>query len=211
MFNNNREPKPEAVKTPEQVLAMLADRDIELDRLTIAVDPATKGDVKNDLHGITVQAISGAGADAHVYVLADYSCHGSPLEVCDIIALAYKKWGASRVIMEDNAGGRWLESTMIQRCPHIAPKFVNANATTGNKSSRAEPVAAQYERGVVHHVGKFPKLEAQMCDWGSPASRKKSPDRMDAVVWGITELLDLNQEKKAMPGAYIINAGNRRR
>jgi len=205
MFNNNREPKSEAYQTPAQILAMLADRDITLDRLTIAVDPATKGDVKNDLHGITVQAISGSGADAHVYVLADYSRHGSPLEVCDTIAEAYRLWGASRVVLEDNAGGRWLESTIVQHSSHLPLKFVNANTTTANKTSRAEPVAAQYERRVVHHVGKFPELEAQMCDWGSPASRKKSPDRMDALVWGITELLDLNKEKKPDPsggGAY---------
>ena len=199
MFNNHREPKPEAIKTPQQVLAMLAERQIELDRLTIAVDPATKGEVKNDLHGITVQARSGSGADAHVYVLADYSCHGSPIHVCDTIAEAYRDWGASRVILEDNAGGHWLQSTIVQHSPHLPLKFVNANATTGNKSSRAEPVAAQYEQGRVHHVGKLRELEMQMCDWGSPASRKKSPDRMDAVVWGITELLDLNQEKKPDP------------
>lgn len=206
MFVKRRIPKPDEVVTPEQTLDLLSEQhDVHLNRVTIAVDPATKGDTKNDLHGITVQGVSGYGKDAEAYVLADYSCNGSPLHVCDILNKAYKEWGASRVILEDNAGGRWLESTILQHSPHLPLKFVNANTKTGNKSSRAEPVAAQYEQGRVRHVGTHKALEAQMCDWGSPASRKKSPDRMDAVVWGITELLDLNQEKKPEPsggGAY---------
>ena len=205
MFVDHRFPKPNSIVTPAQTLDLLADHGIELNRITVAVDPATKGDTKNDLHGITVQGISGYGKDAEVYVLADYSRNGSPIHVCDVIAEAYRDWGASRIILEDNAGGKWLQSTIMQHSPHLPLKFVNANRTTGDKSSRAEPVAAQYEIGKVHHVGTHKELEAQMCDWGSPASRRKSPDRMDAVVWGITELLDLNQEKKPEPtggGAY---------
>ncbi|MBV2150175.1 phage terminase large subunit [Sphingobium sp. AS12] len=199
LFVDYRIPRPETVNRPALVLAMLAEQGIELNRITVCSDPATKGNVKNDLHGITVQGKAGYGKDAHAYVLADYSCHGSPIEVCDIIAKAYKEWGASRVVMEDNAGGRWLESTIIQHSPHLPLKFVNANTRTGDKTARAEPVAGMYEQGKVHHVGTFRELEAQMCDWGSPASRKKSPDRMDAVVWGIIELLDLHQEAKPDP------------
>lgn len=206
MFNDNRVPRPAKFNEPALVLGMLRDEGIQLDRVTVAVDPATKGNTKNDLHGITVQGISGYGKDAEVYVLADYSRHGSPLHVCDVIAQAYKDWGASRVILEDNAGGRWLESTIIQHSSHLPLKWVNANVTTGDKSARAEPVAAMYERGVVHHVGSFKELEAQMCDWGSPASKKKSPDRMDAVVWGITELLDLNQTKKPAMGGWQVSS-----
>lgn len=198
MFRDHREPREQHIDTPERIRTMLADKGIRLVRTTIAVDPAKSNNPKSDLTGITVQALSD---DGHVYVLADYSKRDSPIGVCETIKDAYYEWGAQRIVVESNAAGTWLDSTLVLAWPQ-APALKNIAATgqTGNKTERAEPVAAQYERGIVHHVGKHPELEAQMCDWGSPASRKKSPDRMDALVWGVTELLDLAGEKKRIAG-----------
>lgn len=203
MFRDHRVPRPATVSTPAQVLAMLADLSIQLRRITIAVDPAKSHDPRSDLTGITVQGIA---ADGHVYVLADLSQRASPNTVCEEIREAYHAWGASRIIVESNAAGSWLDATMRVHFPAAPIKNIAATATTGGKAERAEPVSDQYERGVVHHVGSFRELEEQMCQWGSPASRRKSPDRMDAVVWGITELLDLAHEKRVTPG---MNLGRR--
>lgn len=198
-----RIPKPQYIRTPEETLAYLADQGIELARVTVSADPAVTADPKSDLTGITVQGIARHDdGSEHAYVLADYSDRYTPDNACAVITEAYHKWGASRVVMEKNQGGLWLESTMRKHFPNVPLKFVSATATTGGKASRAEPVAAQYERGLVHHVGgkELKDLEAQMCDFGSPASRKKSPDRMDALVWGLTELFDLGAEKKRLAG-----------
>jgi len=195
-----RIPKPEHIITPAATCDMLKAQGIMLDRVTISCDPAVTADPKSDLTGVTVQGKTRHDdGSEHVYVLADLSDRYTPDAACKVIAEAYRDWGASRVVMEKNQGGLWLEATMRKHFPNVPLKFVRADATTGGKASRAEPVAAQYERGVIHHVGKLKELEAQMCDFGSPASRRKSPDRMDAAVWGITELLDLNQEKKPEP------------
>lgn len=213
MFVDHRIPKPpitvegmERERTPEETLTMLAKRGIELQRVTVAVDPAVTADPKSDMSGITVQGLARlmnyetGQLEDHTYVLADESLRGTPDAVCAAVTTAYKQWGATRVIIEKNQGGLWLESTMRTHFPNVPLKFVTATATTGGKESRAEPVSAQYERGRVHHVGTLPELEMQMCDFGSAASRRKSPDRMDAVVWGITELMDLGHEKTRIAG-----------
>ena len=154
---------------------------VQLDQVIVTGDPATTNDVKSDMTGIVVSGIERKGDVENVYVLADYTMKGTPDQVCQKITEAYKDWGASRVILEKNQGGLWLESTMRKHFKHVPLEFVDATRTTGGKTSRAEPVSAQYERKIVHHVGKFAELEEQMCDWGSPQSRKKSPDRMDAL------------------------------
>jgi hypothetical protein len=221
MFRDHRIPKPNIVvedqereRTPEETLAMLEKRGIALERVTVAVDPAVTADPKSDLSGITVQGFARFLNDEtgkwehHAYVLADESLRGTPDQVCATVTRAYKTWGACRVIMEKNQGGLWLESTMRSHFPNVPLKFVTATGTTGGKQSRAEPVSAQYERGMVHHVGTFRELETQMCEFGSAASRRKSPDRMDAVVWGLTELLDLAHEKTMPAGMWTVRAPN---
>ncbi len=221
MFVDHRIPKPpvevggmERERTPQETLLMLEQRGITLERVTVAVDPAVTADPKSDLSGITVQGIAGflnaetGKWEQHAYVLADESLRGTPDQVCNEVCKAYSAWGASRIIMEKNQGGLWLESTLRSHFPNAPLKFVSATATTGGKGSRAEPVSAQYERGMVHHVGTLRELETQMCDFGSAASRRKSPDRMDAVVWGITELLDLGHEKKMPAGMWTVRAPN---
>lgn len=210
-FIGNRIPKPKDVLTPAETLSYLEEQGIELERVTIAADPAVTADPKSDLTGITVQglAVDDLGVE-HAYVLEDLSGRYTPDAACKLISEAYHQWGASRVVMEKNQGGLWLESTLRKHFPSVPLKFVSATTTTGGKASRAEPVAAQYERGVVHHVGSLRELEQQMCDFGSPASRRKSPDRMDAVVWGLTELFNLGIEKAAVPGGRVTRRGYRR-
>jgi hypothetical protein len=203
LFRDHRIPKPHTIQDEQQTIAHLLDQGIALNRVTVSVDPAVTADPKSDLSGITVQAL---GEDGHAYVLGDYSLRGTPDQVCATVVEAYRAWGASRVIMEKNQGGLWLESTMRSHFPNVPLKFVSATATTGGKASRAEPVSAQYERGMIHHVGTLKELEAQMCDFGSPASRRKSPDRMDALVWGITELMDLGHEKRMPAGMWTVQA-----
>lgn len=206
VIRDSRVPKPVDVVTAEETLAMLAAQGIKLERVTIAGDPAVTADPKSDLTGITVQGYAvihneDTGKDEqHAYILDDLSDRYTPDAACRVIAEAYRKWGASRVILENNQGGLWLESTLRSHFPNVPLKFVNANSTTGGKASRAEPVSALYEQKRVHHVGTFGALEAQMCDFGSPASRRKSPDRMDALVWGVTELMDLMHEQQRIAG-----------
>lgn len=205
MFRDHRIPKPITVHDPASTLAMLNQQGIVLNRVTVSGDPAVTADPKSDLTGITVQ---GLAEDGHVYVLADYSDRYTPDAACKVIEQAYRDWGASRVILEKNQGGLWLESTLRSHFPNVPLKFVSATVTTGGKASRAEPVSAQYERGIIHHVGTHKELEQQMCDFGSPASRRKSPDRMDACVWGIIELLDLGHEKRMPAGMWTVRAPN---
>ena len=223
MFRDHRIPKAkikrggsERDRTPKETLKMLSDQGITVSRINVATDPAKTNDAKSDLHGITVQGVAtihnaDEGKDEeHVYVLADYSRRGTPDAICKKIVDAYHAWGASCIVIENNAAGLWLDST-LRTHTNLRPKFLNANATTGGKQSRAEPVSAQYERGYVHHVGKLPELEQQMCEFGSAASKRKSPDRMDAVVWGITELLKLNHPREIKRGAAVVRHGNRLR
>ena len=228
MINDARVPKPHHILSTlehmerldreiglspdiNDTLDYLRSQDIDLQRITVSCDPAVTADPKSDLTGITVQGIAkGDDGGDHAYPLADYSGRYTPDRACQVIDMAFRYWGASRIIMEKNQGGLWLEATLLKHTRHV-PKFVSATSTTGGKGSRAEPVAVQYERGRVHHVGKLKELEEQMCDFGSPASRRKSPDRMDALVWGITEILDLGIEKKNPPGVRMARRGSRLR
>ena len=221
MFVETRIPRPAHVETPNDVKEYLANfsndkiGNIRLERFTIAIDPAKSNDAKSDLNGITVQAsgtvwnVKEGRDETHAFVLADHSDRMSPQSVCELAKDLCQAWGAQRIVYESNATGAWLPATMFPIWQAAPLKPIAATSTTGNKTDRAEPVAAQYERKAVHHVGTHKALEAQMCDWGSPASRRKSPDRMDAVVWGITELLDLAHEKKVKPGGRIGRRGNR--
>ena len=107
---------------------------------------------------------------------------------------AYRAHRADRVVAEVNNGGEMVEATLRVIDPTTSP-FAAVRATRG-KVARAEPVAALYEQGRVHHIGAFPQLEDQMCSFvpaGDEAfdlrSARHSPDRVDALVWALTDLL----------------------
>lgn len=151
----------------------------ELARVVVAVDPQAGSDGAET--GIIVV---GLGRDGHGYVIDDMTIRGTPGEWGMAVAVAYGKHRANYVVAEVNQGGTMVEHTI--KTVDTSLKFKALRATEG-KRTRAEPVSALYEQGRVHHVGTFPKLEDQMCQW-TPTD-KVSPDRMDALVWGFTELM----------------------
>jgi len=153
-----------------------------LARIVVAVDPATSYGESADETGIVVCA---KGADGHGYVLDDLSCKKkSPKEWATIAVAAYERYQADRIVAEKNQGGAMVEETIRSIAPFVPYTGVTA---TVSKRLRAEPVTALYEQGRIHHCGVFPELEAQLVTW-EPDSKMSSPDRMDALVHGMTEL-----------------------
>ena len=152
-----------------------------LTRIIVAVDPAVTSGASSDLTGIVAV---GLGEDGHTYVLKDISGRYSPLAWASKVVGLYWSLRADRVIAETNMGGDMIEASLRNVDPNVSFKGIPARL---GKIGRAEPVAACYEQSRVHHVGVFPELEAEMCGY-TPGS-KKSPDRMDALVHGIAELM----------------------
>jgi len=151
-------------------------------RITVNIDPSATSNAKSDEAGITV---TGLGSDNHGYLLEDLSMRGTPTEWARIAVDAYHRWNADRIIGETNNGGEMIETVIRMIDPTVAYKGVHASR---GKITRAEPISALYEKGMVHHVGFFAVLEDQMCDY-DPKTSKYSPDRMDSMVWGFTELM----------------------
>lgn len=155
-------------------------------RIIIAVDPSGCSgpeDTRSDEIGITVIAL---GTDSKAYVLEDLSARYSPESWGKVVAEAFDRHNADRVIGEKNFGGDMVRAIIHAANPDIPYREVNASR---GKVVRAEPVAALYEMGKVIHVGYFTELEDQMCSMNqSGYVGLKSPDRLDSLVWGITEL-----------------------
>lgn len=150
-------------------------------RIVVGVDPAVTSDPKSDETGIVVAGVDAAG---HYYVLADASLQGTPLTWATAVKRVYDQYRADRVVAEKNNGGELVEANL--RTVDRTLSYRGVWASRG-KQTRAEPISSLYEQGKVHHVGTFPLLEDQMCDW-APDSGDPSPDRMDALVWAMTEL-----------------------
>ena len=150
-------------------------------RIVVAIDPAVTSNDESDETGIVV---AGLTPDGHYYILDDLSLRTSPERWARRAVEAYHKWGADRIVGETNNGGDMIELLLRQVDPAVSYKKLTA---TRGKLVRAEPVAALYEQGRAHHVGMFDKLEDQMCNY-TPDSYD-SPDRMDAMVWALHELL----------------------
>lgn len=163
----------------------------DLKRIVVAADPAVKSPneakaKKGELDESVAETgiiVAGLGVDNEGYVLADYSMQGKPNEWANAIVTAYNLFRADRVIGEVNNGGDLVESNIRTAQKSIAFSAVHASR---GKIIRAEPVSSLYEQGRVHHVGTFPDLEDQLCNW-EPGM--KSPDRLDALVWAFTELI----------------------
>lgn len=154
----------------------------EMSRIVVAIDPAVTANQGSDMTGIVVV---GKGINGHYYVLEDQTLLGKPIDWARMAISLYRKWGADRIIGEVNNGGDMIEATLRNVDYDISYKAVRASK---NKVIRAEPVASLYERDIVHHVGSFKDLEDQMCEFTGSDPKQKSPDRLDALVWGITEL-----------------------
>ena len=152
-----------------------------LRRIVVAVDPAVSVSESSDETGIVV---AGLGVDGHGYILEDASGKLSPIAWAQRGVSAYRKWGADRIVAEANQGGAMVETTVRTVDANISFKAVHASR---GKVTRAEPIAALYEQGRVHHVGAFSELEDQLCTFA--AGSMDSPDQLDAMVHGLTELM----------------------
>ena len=157
----------------------------DLVRIVVAVDPPVTATANADTCGIIVAAL---GADKRAYVLADRSLQGRDPSVWARAAIAaYRDFDADRIVAEVNQGGDLVLNILRQIDPQVPVRKVYA---TRGKYLRAEPVAALYAEARVAHVGEFPHLENQMCDFGPEGlSEGRSPDRVDALVWALTDLM----------------------
>ncbi len=168
-------------------------------RVVVAIDPAIKsgGDSRREESmddKVTETGIIVAGIDkrGHGYIIEDGTISGSPQEWAEEAIYMYKKHRADRIVAEVNNGGDMVESTLRTIDENIAFRAVNASRS---KQTRAEPVVALYEQQRIHHRGVFAELETQMVQWEPGA---KSPDRMDAAVWALTDLL-IDSENDEIP------------
>lgn len=153
-----------------------------LARVVIAIDPPVTAHAASDACGIIA---AGCGADGHGYVLEDLSLQqASPDEWARVAVEAFSRFQADRIVAEVNQGGDLVEHVLRTQCAHIPYRAVRA---TRGKYLRAEPIAALYEQGRIHHVGQLPQLEDELCCF--TAGQAKSPDRLDALVWALTDLM----------------------
>lgn len=155
----------------------------DLRRVVVAVDPATTSHDESDETGIVV---AGIGYDGRGYILADESGRYRPEEWARRVASAYATHRADAVIAEGNQGGEMVASVLRSAGGAGMPvRIVHAKR---GKATRAEPVAVLYEQGRVSHVGSLARLEDQLTTW-DPATAHASPDRLDALVYAVTELM----------------------
>jgi phage terminase large subunit-like protein len=151
-------------------------------RIVIAIDPAATHHEKSDETGIIVAGLS---EDNCVFILDDLSGKFSPLDWGQRAVNAYWTYKADRIVAEINKGGDMVERIVKSIDLNLSYKSVRA---TRGKNIRAEPIAALYEQKRVFHIKPMRSLEQQLCDY-IPGKTSKSPDRLDALVWAITELL----------------------
>lgn len=152
-------------------------------RVVVAIDPAVSNNEDSDETGIIVAGVDALGEP---HILADLSERNTPDGWARTAVKAYHQYQADRIVAEVNNGGAMVESVLRAVDRSVSYKEVHASR---GKAIRAEPVAALYEQHKVRHVGSHPALEDQMCEWNPADPTAKSPDRLDAAVWAITELM----------------------
>ncbi|HEY1944499.1 MAG TPA: terminase family protein [Roseiarcus sp.] len=172
--------------------------------IVVGVDPPAKSGARADECGIVVVGRTGQGA---IHVLADLSSQGdTPGEWAARVGAAFRRFAANRVVAEINNGGDMVVAVLRQSEPNLPVRTVTA---TRGKFLRAEPVAAAYERGAVFHAGAFAKLEDQLCaltpDFDAKATGF-SPDRADALVWAIADLIGPEDGARGMMDYYAAAA-----
>jgi phage terminase large subunit-like protein len=152
-------------------------------RIVVGVDPATSSRLGTS--ALTGIVAAGLGVDGKGYVLADRSGRKSPMEWAMTAVATFDEFEGDMIVGEGNQGGDMVRSTIEAVRPNAPVAIVHASRS---KQARAEPIAALYEQGKVVHVGNFADLEDQLCTW-EPLSGMPSPDRLDAMVWALTELM----------------------
>jgi len=169
-------------------------------RIVIAVDPSGcegEEDERSDEVGIVV---CGLGSDGKVYVLEDLSGSYGPSGWARVVNSAYERHQADRVVAERNFGGAMVEAVIRAENPNISYRAVTASR---GKVVRAEPIGALFEQGKVYLAGRFPALEDQLCGMTLAGyTGIKSPDRADAMVWGLTELFPKVTKKKQQRSGF---------
>jgi phage terminase large subunit-like protein len=152
-------------------------------RVVVGVDPAATSSAEADETGIVV---AGRGVDGDAYVFTDRSLRASPDGWAKEAHRALLDFKGDRIVAERNNGGEMVEHTVHTVDPLIPYKGVWASR---GKLTRAEPVSALYEQHRVHHVGALAKLEDEQCTWLPNDPKFPSPNRVDALVWAVTELM----------------------
>ncbi len=163
----------------------------DLERVYVAVDPAVSSTENSDEHGIVVVGLArDKEGYARGYVLEDGTIRGQPEEWARRAVSLYRSWSADKIVAEKNQGGDMVMSTIKSVDRSVPVELVHASR---GKVVRAEPISALYEQGRIHHVGRFDTLEDQMCLFSIDNIRNisnGSPDRVDALVWGLTKIFD---------------------
>ncbi|MBS0271222.1 MAG: DNA-packaging protein [Proteobacteria bacterium] len=157
-------------------------QNIPLQRIVISIDPAVSCGAQSDETGIIAAGITTQGVGV---VLEDFSIKAPASAWIKRAIDAYHRLNADRIVAEVNMGGDLVEQLLRSYDTSISFKAVRA---TRSKIIRAEPIAALYERGKIWHAQHFPELEAQLCTY-IPGVSPKSPDRLDALVWALSDLL----------------------
>ena len=159
----------------------------EMQRIVVAVDPSGTAGATDGGDSIGI-VVAGKGIDGRFYAMADRTCKLSPDGWARQAVRAYHEFGADRIVAERNFGGAMVESVIRTADHDVSYKEVTASR---GKVARAEPVAALYEQGRVTHAGGLEELEDQLCQIGASGFvGEGSPDRADALVWAITDLMD---------------------
>ena len=153
----------------------------EFNKIVVSIDPAVTSNANSDETGIIVASLA---EDGKYYVLEDKTGKYTPDEWGRVAIELFYRYNANKIVAEVNNGGDLVERLLRSIDTNIPYKSVHA---TRGKMVRAEPISALYEQGKVFHLGTFPKLEEQMCSFIGD-SKGQSPDRLDALVWGLTEL-----------------------
>lgn len=159
------------------------DPDFFFKLIVVGVDPAVTA-IKGSSNQTGI-IVAGLGSDDEGYVLADYSGTYSPAQWAGKAAHAFRTWQADRIVAESNQGGDMVKHTLHTADRSLPVKLVHA---ARGKQARAEPIAALFEQNRAHIAGMLPTLEDQLCTW-EPLSGEGSPDRLDAMVWALTDCM----------------------
>lgn len=166
------------------------------DRVVVGVDPPASVGPQADACGIIVAGACGYGHNRNAWVLADRTVHGAtPDQWAGVVAQAAEAFGANAIVAEVNQGGAMVSDVLRLAAPDFHVRSVCARQA---KRARAEPIAAAYAQGRVKHAGRFRELEDQMCAFDGLRSGGRSPDRVDALVWALWDLLMIHAGEPRM-------------
>jgi len=186
---------PDALWKRDRIDELRVRQHPDLTRVVVAIDPAASDSPESAETGIIVAGVAMFNGQFHGYILDDLTIRSSPSGWATAAVTGYYKHKADRIVGEVNNGGDMVEHTVRTVEKNASYKAVHASR---GKAVRAEPVSALYEQGRVHHVGFFAELEDQLCEWVPGGT---SPDRLDALVWALTELMI---EESKPPKEFMI-------